>query len=97
MMQADSSSTNIWTLQWIRLHPLRFVGILTHLLLRTLFGVFWLAAAYRAVNCGRLEPARFLRSPLARRVGFDQKLRWVAHAVKRSMGFGSRIAESQHG
>jgi len=62
-----------------------------------LLGVFWLAAAYRAVNCGRLEPARFLRSPLARRVGFDQKLRWVAHAAKRSMGFGSRNAESQHG
>lgn len=60
-----------------------------------MLGVFWLAAAYRAVDCGRLEPARFLRSPLCRRVGFDRKIRWVAHAVKRSMGLGSRIAESQ--
>jgi len=60
-----------------------------------LLGVFWLAAAYRSVNCGRLELARFLRSPLARRVGFDQKIRWAAHAMKRSVGLGSRVAESQ--
>ncbi len=59
-----------------------------------LLGVFWLAAAYRSASCGRLEPVRFLRSPLARHVGFDQKIRWAAHAVKRSTGFGSRIADS---
>jgi hypothetical protein len=58
-------------------------------------GGFWLAAAYRAVDCGRLEPARFFRSPLARRVGLDQKIRWVTHAVKRSVGLGSRLVESQ--
>jgi len=60
-----------------------------------LLGEFWLATAYRAVGCGRLEPARFLRSPLARHVGLDQKVRWVAHGVKRSMGFGSRRVGSQ--
>jgi hypothetical protein len=60
-----------------------------------LLGGYWLVAAYRAVDCGRLEPVRFLFSPLARRVGFDKKIRWVAHAVKRSMGLGSRIVESQ--
>jgi len=60
-----------------------------------LLGAFWLAAAYRSVNCGRLELGLFLGSPLARCVGFDQKLRWAAHAVKRSMGLGSRSAASQ--
>jgi len=47
---------------------------------------FWLAAAYRVVGCGRAELARFLRSPLARRIDFNQKIRWVAHAVRRSGG-----------
>jgi hypothetical protein len=60
-----------------------------------LLGAFWLATAYRSVNRGRFELGLFLRSPLARCVGFDQKIRWVAHAVKRSVGLGSRIAGSQ--
>ena len=55
----------------------------------------WLAAAYRAVGRGRPELVRFLRSPLARRIDFKQKLRWVAHAVRRSLGLGSRFIGPQ--
>lgn len=58
-------------------------------------GGLWLAAAYRAVGCGRPEPARFLLSPLARRVDFNQKIRWAAHAVKRSVGLGSGFVDSR--
>jgi len=56
---------------------------------------FWLASAYRAVESGRPEPACFLFSPLTRRVDFNQKIRWVAHAVKRSVGLGSRFVDSR--
>ena len=45
-----ASTTPIWTLAWIRSNPLRFIGILVHLLLRTLFGIFWLAAGMNKVN-----------------------------------------------
>ena len=53
-------------------------------------GGYWLAAAYRAAGCGRPELARFFLSPLARRVDFNQKIRWITHAAKRSVGIGSR-------
>jgi len=39
-------TTSVWQGVWIKAHPFRFIGILLHLLLRTLFGIFWLAAAY---------------------------------------------------
>jgi glycosyltransferase involved in cell wall biosynthesis len=55
-----------------------------------LLGGYWLAAAYRAAGSGRPEFARFLLSPLARRVDFNQKIRWVTHAAKRSVGIGLR-------
>jgi len=40
----------IWTWTWIREHPLRMLGINLHLVLRTLFGIFWLAAGINKVN-----------------------------------------------
>ena len=40
----------IWTGAWVRAHPLRFVGIILHLLFRTLFGIFWLAAGINKIN-----------------------------------------------
>lgn len=58
-------------------------------------GQYWLAAAHRAVECGHLEPVRFLFSPLARSVAFEQKLRWAAHAVRRSVGLGSHSVDVQ--
>jgi len=41
---------DIWTWAWIRKHPLRMLGINLHLVLRTLFGIFWLAAGINKVN-----------------------------------------------
>jgi len=50
-----SSVANIWSFQWIREHPVRFFGIVLHLVLRTLFAVFWLAAGINKVNKGWLN------------------------------------------
>ena len=50
MSEAITSSTPIWSLAWIKQNPVRFTGIVVHLLLRTLFGVFWLAAGLNKVN-----------------------------------------------
>lgn len=40
----------VWTWVWIKAHPVRFAGIILHLLLRTLFAIFWLAAGINKVN-----------------------------------------------
>ena len=50
-----SSSTSIWSFTWIKQYPLRFSGILIHLILRTLFGLFWLAAGINKINKGWLS------------------------------------------
>ena len=42
--------TDIWSWPWIRQYPLKSLGIVIHLLLRTLFGVFWLAAGINKIN-----------------------------------------------
>ncbi|HJP05340.1 MAG: DoxX family membrane protein [Gammaproteobacteria bacterium] len=55
MMQAASVAVNIWTRQWIRQNPVRFTGIILHLLLRTLFGIFWLAAGINKITKGWLD------------------------------------------
>lgn len=39
----------VWSRVWIRAHPVRFGGILLHLLFRTLFALFWLAAGVNKV------------------------------------------------
>lgn len=39
----------VWSRAWIRAHPVRFGGILLHLLFRTLFALFWLAAGVNKV------------------------------------------------
>lgn len=41
---------SVWRWAWIRAHPARFTGIVLHLLLRTLFAVFWLAAGINKVR-----------------------------------------------
>ena len=41
---------SVWRWAWIRAHPARFVGVVLHLLLRTLFAVFWLAAGINKVR-----------------------------------------------
>ncbi|MCP4002310.1 MAG: DoxX family membrane protein [Gammaproteobacteria bacterium] len=50
MSRTTNYSTPIWSISWLRAHPLKFTGIVLHLLLRTLFGVFWLAAGLNKVN-----------------------------------------------
>jgi len=54
MMPTASEPVNTWDWQWIRQHPVRFTGIILHLLLRTLFGIFWLAAAINKISKGWL-------------------------------------------
>jgi thiosulfate dehydrogenase [quinone] large subunit len=39
----------VWKWVWIKAHPVRFTGIVLHLLLRTLFALFWLAAGINKV------------------------------------------------
>ena len=41
---------SVWRWAWIRAHPARFAGVVLHLLLRTLFAVFWLAAGTNKVR-----------------------------------------------
>ena len=41
---------SVWRWAWIRAHPARFAGVVLHLLLRTLFAVFWLAAGINKVR-----------------------------------------------
>jgi len=60
-----------------------------------LLGEFWLANAYRAAASGRVEPIRFLRSPLARHVDPSRRLRWLAHALKRKVGIGAAAVGPQ--
>jgi thiosulfate dehydrogenase [quinone] large subunit len=44
----------VWTTTFLRQHPLRVAGIVLHLLLRTLFAAFWLAAATNKLRKGWL-------------------------------------------
>ncbi|MDE0245340.1 MAG: DoxX family membrane protein [Gammaproteobacteria bacterium] len=40
----------VWKWTWIKAHPVRFGGILVHLLFRTLFALFWLFAGINKVE-----------------------------------------------
>lgn len=50
MSLALSEFRQVWTWVWIKAHPVRFTGILLHLLFRTLFALFWLAAGINKVK-----------------------------------------------
>ena len=54
MMQAINRYADIWTWSGIRQHPFRTLGVVVHLVLRTLFGIFWLAAGINKINKGWL-------------------------------------------
>ena len=45
-----SEVANVWSWSWIKAHPIKFFGVILHLILRTLFAVFWLAAGINKVN-----------------------------------------------
>lgn len=49
MSRAIQEFAEVWRWTWIKVHPIRFSGILLHLLLRTLFAVFWLAAGINKI------------------------------------------------
>jgi thiosulfate dehydrogenase [quinone] large subunit len=49
MSLATQEFRQVWTWAWIKVHPLRFSGIVLHLLLRTLYAIFWLAAGVNKV------------------------------------------------
>lgn len=44
----------VWSRSWISAHPVRFAGIILHLLFRTLFAVFWLVAGINKIVNGWL-------------------------------------------
>ena len=44
MTPAIDTGQSVWTAQRWRQHPLRMTGIVLHLILRGLFGLFWIAA-----------------------------------------------------
>jgi len=54
MNYATVEFRELWTRAWIVAHPVRFFGVLVHLLLRTLFAIFWLAAGINKVESGWL-------------------------------------------
>jgi thiosulfate dehydrogenase [quinone] large subunit len=49
MTLAIQEFEQVWKWVWIRAHPVRFSGILLHLLLRTLFAIFWLVAGVNKI------------------------------------------------
>lgn len=61
MSLAIREFSQVWTWAWIRQHPVRTTGIVLHLLLRTLFGIFWLAAGINKVNKGWLTESEIVR------------------------------------
>jgi len=50
MNQIAGEQAAIWTWRWIQQHPMRCLGINLNLILRTLFGIFWLAAGINKIN-----------------------------------------------
>lgn len=50
MNEAARQYSDVWTWPWIRRHPLRATGIIVHLVLRSLFGIFWLAAGINKIR-----------------------------------------------
>ena len=50
MTVSGGKYADIWTWAWIRKHPMRTLGINLHLVLRTLFAIFWLAAGINKIR-----------------------------------------------
>ena len=50
MTDAVTTAAGLWQWQWIRGHLLRTTGVVLHLVLRTLFGIFWLAAGVNKIR-----------------------------------------------
>jgi thiosulfate dehydrogenase (quinone) large subunit len=52
---SQTSIPDIWHWPWIWAHKLKIFGILLHVLFRSLFGLFWLAAGINKINKGWLN------------------------------------------
>ena len=50
MPETRAQDLTVWSFGGIRQHPVRTLGIVLHVLLRCLFGLFWLAAAYNKIS-----------------------------------------------
>jgi thiosulfate dehydrogenase [quinone] large subunit len=50
MNDTTAAMTSVWSARHLREHPLRTLGIVLFLLLRTLYGMFWLAAGINKVR-----------------------------------------------
>ena len=66
MKLAVEQFAQIWTRAWMSAHPVRSVGVVLHLLLRTLFAVFWLAAGINKIVKG------WLTSDILREIFLDR-------------------------
>ena len=66
MSLAIQEFTQVWKWAWIKSHPVRFFGIIIHLLLRTLFAIFWLAAGINKVV------KEWLTSDILKRIFLDR-------------------------
>lgn len=53
-MTSAADTRQLWRWSWIRQHYIRFFFIVIHLLLRTMYGIFWLFAAVHKINSGWL-------------------------------------------
>lgn len=66
MSLAAKEFRQVWSRDWVRAHPARFSGIVLHLLLRTLFAMFWLVAGINKVS------KEWLSSDILRQMFFDR-------------------------
>lgn len=67
MTQAVVGPQGVWKIGWMRRHPVRFTGIVLHLVFRTLFAAFWLAAGLNKIRKG------WLTSDILKRI-FEDRL-----------------------
>ena len=49
-MNSVQTLSSPWDINWIKQHPIRFLGVILHLVLRTLFAIFWLVAGINKIN-----------------------------------------------
>ena len=50
MSTLAAAAPGVWRLANFRQHPVRMLGIILHIVLRTLFGIFWLAAGANKIR-----------------------------------------------
>ncbi len=74
MRESVARFEQVWTRNWIFSHPFRSIGIISHLALRTLFAIFWLAAGINKVN------NNWLTSDILKQIFLDRLTEMPPHA-----------------